>query len=82
MKYRYPPPPDDGVRASAAVEDVVAPVAGHGIGERVAGAVDGGSARQRQVLDVGPRVNVTFDLTESLPWPAFSIVLSPALSTM
>src|SRR5205085_1942884 len=44
---------DHRVRAGAAVDKVCGGVAGDGVGERVAGAVDRGDAGQDQVLDVG-----------------------------
>ena len=44
---------DHGVGAGAAVERVVAAVAGDDVGERIAGAVDVGAAGQGQVLDIG-----------------------------
>jgi hypothetical protein len=44
---------DHGVGAGAAIENVVAAVAGDRVGEAVAGAVDVAAAGQRQVLDIG-----------------------------
>ena len=41
------------VGAGAAIEDVVAGIAGEGVGERIAGAVDVRGAGQDQVLDIG-----------------------------
>ena len=42
---------DQRVDAEPAVEDVGGAVAGDGVGEPIAGAVDGGGPQQRQLLD-------------------------------
>jgi hypothetical protein len=72
---------DQRVGADAAVEGVVAAVAGDDVGVAVAGAVDVAAAGQGQVVDVGAEREAHRRLHQVGASLAFSVTTSPALST-
>ena len=76
-----PAPPIIVSLPAAAVQHVVAGVAGQRVVQRVAGGIDVAGAGQRQVLDVGAQRVADAGLHRVGALVAPSVTTSPALST-